>query len=204
MICTDCHTANELHGTGVKHSTQLEAVSVECEDCHDNPGKTVNGIEVVQYSSELYSHSLHGNKLSCIACHSSWVLSCQGCHLEDRKGMTVTSDEFYLGVDKDGQITTFLKMDAEYRNKTHTGFGEWYGHTATDEPKECDFCHENAEVMLEGYTIETNSQIIGEGGSLINNSTIERVLKTELTYQEAEKKRTFWDNIIFELRKLLK
>ncbi len=189
MICTDCHTSSELHGTGVKYSTQLAAVTVKCEDCHSSPGKIVNTMEVTQYSPESYSHSLHGNKLSCIACHSSWVLSCQGCHLEDRKGMTVTPDEFYLGVNKDEQITTFLKMEAKYNethNETHIGLGEWYGHTATDEPKECDFCHKNAKVFLAGYTIGNDSQIIGEGGSLVDNETIERVLNAELIYAPEE------------------
>ena len=81
-------------------------------------------------------------------------------------------------------------MDAEYRNETHTGVGEWYGHTATSEPKECEFCHENAEVLLAGYTIGANSQIIGEGGALIDNETIERVLNVELIYEPPEEKRT--------------
>ena len=200
LICTDCHTSDDLHGTGVVYSTQLEAVSVQCVDCHSNPEKVFNETYVTQYSSETYSHSLHGDKLSCISCHSSWILSCKNCHLEDRKGMTVTADEFYLGKDKDGQITTFLKMDAEYRNVTHTGFGEWYGHTATDEPKDCDFCHENAEVLLAGYTIGNGSQIIGEGGSLIDEKTIDRVLKIGMSeeYKEStptpETKKSFWDD----------
>ena len=165
----------------------------------------MNGIEVVQYSSETHSHSLHGDNVSCIACHSRWVLSYQNCHLEDRKGMTVASDEFYLGVNKKGQKTTFLKMDAEYRNETHTGFGEWYGHTATGEPKECEFCHENAEVLLAGYTIGGNNQMVGEGGSLIDNETISRILAVDLTEEgikpteegkePTETKGSFWRGI---------
>ena len=173
LICTDCHTADELHGTGVMYKTQLEAVSVQCIDCHDNPGKVVNGMQVTQYSNETYSHSLHDDKLSCIACHTSWSLTCNGCHIDTRKGTKPTADEFYLGVAPDGQITTFLKMDATIGNETHTGYGEWFSHTITLTSKECDFCHENREVLLDGC----EGQIIGEGGSLIDDETVERVIR---------------------------
>ena len=173
LICTDCHTSDELHGTGVMHSTQLEAVSIECIDCHENPGKVVNGMEVTQYSSESYSHKLHGDKLSCISCHTGWSLTCNGCHLDTRKGTKPVPDEFYLGVDTEGQITTFLKMDATSGNETHTGYGEWFSHTITRDAKDCAFCHENEEVLLAGC----EGQIIGEGGSLIDDETVERVIR---------------------------
>lgn len=199
LICSDCHTSEELHGTGVVYSTQLEAVSVQCIDCHGDPEKVFNGTYITQYSSETYSHRLHGDKLSCISCHSSWVLSCNGCHLSTRTGTKPVSDEFYLGVDHTGQITTFLKMDATYNNSTHTGFGAWYGHVATDEPHDCSFCHENAEVLLAGYTIGGNAQMIGEGGSLIDNETVERVIRIGMSEEGKEPiphdKGSFWGNL---------
>lgn len=199
LICTDCHTSDELHGTGVVYSTQLEAVSIQCVDCHSDPDKVVNGTYVTQYSSETYSHRLHGDKLSCISCHSDWVLSCNGCHMDTRKGTKPVPDEFYLGVDKDGQITTFLKMEATVGNDTHTGFGAWYGHVATDEPHDCAFCHENEDVLLAEYRIGDDTQIIGEGGALIDEETIERVIRIGMAeeYEEPmpDTKKSFWSKI---------
>ncbi|MCK5475945.1 MAG: cytochrome c3 family protein [Candidatus Pacebacteria bacterium] len=195
MICTDCHEPEDMHGTGVKYDKQLEAISVECGDCHNNPEKTVNEIEVTQYSSESYSHEIHGDNLSCITCHSSWVLNCQNCHLKDRKGMTVTPDTFFLAKDEEGQITTFFKMETKYqdeshieteyrRDEIHTVFGEWYGHTATNEPKKCNVCHENAEeVFLARYTVGENVQICG---SFVDNKTIERVINAEIVQPPEE------------------
>ena len=180
MTCIDCHVADELHGTGVTYTTQLEAVSVQCTDCHDNAGKVVKGMNVSQYSVETRSHEIHDGKLACISCHSSWVLSCNGCHLDTRKGTKPVFDEFYLGRDKDGLVTTFLKMDAHFKNETHTGYGEWYGHVATDEPKNCTFCHEDEDVLLAGC----EGQMIGEGGSLLSQETIDRVLAVDLSEEE--------------------
>ena len=192
LICTDCHTADELHGTGVMYSTQLEAVSIACIDCHTNPGKVVNEMEVTQYSGETYSHKLHGDKLSCISCHTGWSLTCNGCHLDTRKGTKPVSDEFYLGVDTEGQITSFIKMDATYDNETHTGYGEWFSHTITRDAKDCAFCHENEEVLLAGCA----GQIIGEGGSLIDDETVERVLRIGTSEKDEEQMPDETDNTI--------
>ena len=34
LTCTDCHTADEMHGTGVEYSTMFQAVNISCDDCH--------------------------------------------------------------------------------------------------------------------------------------------------------------------------
>ena len=119
--------------------------------------------------------------------------------MDTRNGTKPTADEFYLGVDKDGQITTFLKMEATIGNDTHVGFGEWYGHTATDKPHDCSFCHENEEVLLAGYSIGNGSQIIGEGGSLIDNETIERVIRIGMSEEGKEPipddTKSFWSKV---------
>jgi hypothetical protein len=96
--------------------------------------------------------------------------------------MKAVSDEFYLGVDPEGQITTFLKMDATSGNKTHMGYGEWFSHTITRDAKDCAFCHENEDVLLAGC----EGQMIGEGGTLIDDKTVERVLRIGLSEKEDE------------------
>lgn len=171
LTCIDCHSAEELHGTGVVHKTQLEAVTVTCTDCHSSQGKIVKEMPVTQYSSDTRAHRLHGDKLGCTACHSGWQLTCNNCHLSTRTGTQPVSDEFYLGVASDGKIKPFIKMDATYDNKTHTGYGEWFSHTVTANAKDCAFCHESKVVLCEGC----EGDILGKGGSFISQETIDRI-----------------------------
>ena len=172
LICIDCHNAEEMHGTGEVHSSQLEAVTTTCEDCHVNQGMTVKGMEVTQYHDDVLAHSTHEDTLDCTACHTGWSLTCNNCHLDTRKGTEPVSDEFYLGVASDGKIKPFIKMESTYDNTTHMGYGEWFSHTVTDKAKDCAFCHENPEVLCEGC----EGQILGKGGSFIPQETIDRVL----------------------------
>jgi hypothetical protein len=34
MLCIDCHTANGVMGTGIRHERQQDQLDVQCEDCH--------------------------------------------------------------------------------------------------------------------------------------------------------------------------
>ena len=167
LLCHDCHAADVIHGDGTKYATQLEATVVECEGCHKDV-------------TESRSHTVHEDKLDCAACHTGWMLTCNGCHLDTRKGMTTTSEEFLLGIGIDNKVTTFLKMDAHLGNETHHGYGEWYAHTTSETGKECVFCHENSDVLGQGL----DGQIIGEGGSLIPQETIDRILDADLSDPE--------------------
>ena len=164
LDCTDCHAASELHGTGDKYDTQLEAVNVECTGCHKD-------------ISESRSHTIHEDTLDCISCHTSWMLTCQICHLDTRKGMTVTAEEYLLGIGNDGKVTTFLIMDAHLGNDTHSGFGEWQAHTISAVGKDCEFCHDDPTVLGQGL----EGDIIGEGGSLMPQDMIDRVLAADLS-----------------------
>nr|CBH37853.1 hypothetical secreted protein [uncultured archaeon] len=175
LTCTDCHTAEEMHGTGVEYSTMLEAVNVSCEDCHNSPGKIVKDMAVTQYSSDIPSHEVHGDRLDCSACHTGWAPTCVNCHLDTRKGTNVVIDDFHLGIGADGEIKPFLKMEATYENETHTGYGEWFPHTITKEAKNCTFCHNRSsgsEVLCDGC----EGQILGEGGSFIPQVWIDWLL----------------------------
>ena len=167
LDCTDCHAASELHGTGDKYDTQLQAPNVECEGCHKDV-------------TESRSHTVHDDKLECISCHTGWMLTCQNCHLDTRKGMTVSADEFLLGINNDGKVTTFLNMNATIKNESHYGYGEWQAHTITAEGRNCAFCHENPDVLGQGLS----GQIVGEGGSLLPQETIDRILAADLSDPE--------------------
>ena len=164
LLCQDCHAPDELHGNGVTYDTQLEVTDVDCEGCHKDV-------------TESRSHTVHDGKLDCASCHTGWMLTCENCHLDTRKGMTTTSEKFLLGIANDGKITTFLDMNATIGNESHYGYGEWYAHTTSATGKECVFCHENPEVLGQGL----EGQIIGEGGSLIPQETIDRILAADLS-----------------------
>ena len=166
LECDDCHAASEIHGTGIKYDTQLEATNVDCEGCHKDV-------------TESHAHTIHDDKLECQSCHTGWVLTCGNCHLDTRKGMTVSADEFLLGINKEGKVSTFLIMDTTTGDGTeiHHAYGEWYAHTTTAEGKECVFCHENPDVLGQGLS----GQIIGEGGSLMSQDMIDRVLAADLS-----------------------
>lgn len=181
LECDDCHAASELHGTGIKYDTQLQATNVECEGCHKD-------------MTESRSHTVHDDKLECISCHTGWMLTCQNCHLSTRKGMTVSADEFLLGINKDDKITTFLIMNTTTGDgsEIHHAYGEWNSHTITSEGKDCVFCHENPDVLGQGL----EGQIVGEGGSLLSQETIDRVIAADLT--EGTKK-SFWSDLFAKL-----
>lgn len=95
MVCTDCHTANEMHGntpacqechTGPEAMTipppdhRYDGVQTpRCETCHVTAATGQDGLEM---------HQAHGGDLSCQVCHSVTYTSCDGCHvaISDKTG----------------------------------------------------------------------------------------------------------------------
>ena len=177
LTCMDCHSAEEMHGDGNIYAHQMEAVTTECEDCHNSPGKVVKEMNVTQYSLDIPSHKIHDATLDCTACHTGWTTRCVNCHLDllesdgIKKTDGIETDAFYLVKASDGLIKPFLKMTTSYGDKTHTGYGEWMQHTITADAKDCAFCHENREVLCEGC----EGQMLGDGGSFIPQETIDRI-----------------------------
>lgn len=39
MVCQDCHSSNDVHGSGYKTNENLASVEVECQDCHGTTKK---------------------------------------------------------------------------------------------------------------------------------------------------------------------
>jgi len=83
MICTDCHTGDEMHGV-VQTTNGIQAgaaahrydgpQSPTCESCHAD--------QVGVGSGNPY-HEEHGTELlSCQVCHSVAYINCSTCHLE--------------------------------------------------------------------------------------------------------------------------
>jgi len=103
MACIDCHTRNEIMGDGTSYSHYEEQLEISCEMCHsENPGITSKGDPVTnifrkdgkfqmtgRVNDKVYPLAVpkkgvcdyKGHKrVSCEACHSTWVPQCYGCH----------------------------------------------------------------------------------------------------------------------------
>ncbi len=104
MACIDCHTRDEVMGDGKRYAHYEEALEISCKICHTTgkPGKTRKDKElnnIRQKGKEFVlvgklddrEHPLNAPKpgicdykghkrVSCEACHSSWIPQCYGCH----------------------------------------------------------------------------------------------------------------------------
>jgi len=107
MVCTDCHSGNEMHGT-----------PYECTSCHDGPvdadppppDHRYSGVELPSCESchpnvatgddDILMHDYHGGSLSCQVCHSTSYTNCDGCHVavsEKTGNPFYNVDNSYLG-----------------------------------------------------------------------------------------------------------
>ncbi|WP_458778024.1 hypothetical protein [Desulforhopalus sp. 52FAK] len=105
MECIDCHTRNEIMGDGTSYAHYEDQLEITCKSCHDsNPGKTRKGDDLTNVESEGDEHFLFGKveekrhtlkppkqgvcifpghkRVTCEACHSTWVAQCYGCHVK--------------------------------------------------------------------------------------------------------------------------
>lgn len=97
MECMDCHTLDEVHGTGEIPSSSESEVKISCESCHvrgDHPAvlKQDNGTmtllrgagrTIPAMNSQSVPHRIesHREKLRCSACHAAWSFQDYGLHL---------------------------------------------------------------------------------------------------------------------------
>ncbi len=111
MACIDCHTRDEIMGDGKQYAHYEEQLEISCEGCHSRtPGTTRKGNTMTNIEQEKEAfvligrndgrkHPLHipkegactyaGHKrLTCEACHSTWVPQCYGCHAKRDAGDT--------------------------------------------------------------------------------------------------------------------
>lgn len=109
MQCIDCHTRNEIMGDGTSYAHYEEQLEISCEVCHSkSPGTTRKGDALNNLSTSGGKPSLVGKidhavrplnspksgvcdftphkRVTCEACHSTWVPQCYGCHVkQDRR-----------------------------------------------------------------------------------------------------------------------
>jgi hypothetical protein len=105
MACIDCHTRNEIMGDGTSYAHYEDQLEISCEMCHSkNPGITRKGDAVTNISQKDGKYQMTGRvndkvyplaepkkgvcdfnghkRITCEACHSTWVPQCYGCHVK--------------------------------------------------------------------------------------------------------------------------
>ena len=103
MECIDCHTRNEIMGDGTSYAHYEDQLETSCEMCHsENPGRTRKNELLTNVVKKDGNWNLIGKvdekvrplkgpkkgvcdfsghkRVSCEACHSTWVAQCYGCH----------------------------------------------------------------------------------------------------------------------------
>jgi hypothetical protein len=111
MECIDCHTRNEVMGDGTSYAHYEEQLEISCEVCHRaEPGLTRKNNELTNVEKGDDGYRLIGKndeksyelrqpkagvcdfephkRVSCEACHSTWVPQCYGCHAKRDKSAT--------------------------------------------------------------------------------------------------------------------
>ena len=105
MACVDCHTRDEIMGDGTSYAHYEEQLEISCEVCHSQvPGKTRKGNDLTNVIASTDGYKLQGKnngrlyelnppkkevcdfpghqRVTCEACHSTWVPQCYGCHVK--------------------------------------------------------------------------------------------------------------------------
>jgi hypothetical protein len=135
MKCMDCHSSREMHGGGVEYISlkQPGAMDTKCEKCHPSVKSTE-------------SHTVHGDKLDCKACHVRHVVSCTNCHFdtqirEGRRTAIPVSGWLFLmnygGKVSSANMQTFVVKG----DQTFFMFAPHMSHSVMKEGRKCDGCH---------------------------------------------------------------
>ena len=141
MGCTDCHPVEDMHGDGTRYASMLEgdAIHVECEDCHPNPGSNP-------------AHDIHMANVDCSACHTQSVISCYNCHFQtmveqgEKKFFGPPRTGFKFLIKRDGKVRTASFQSAVYQGQSFYVLAPYTAHSISPTPADCDDCHGNAAI----------------------------------------------------------
>jgi hypothetical protein len=151
MVCASCHRHYDVHGDGrfrpsMRHP---KAVRTDCRSCHIDQEQ-----ESPEFDPETDSHSAHGNKLDCSACHVRTTMACYNCHFDtflktgDRKGNFIPMKDWLLLINYEGKVTSASAMTLVYQNKKFIAYVPYYTHSISSEGRDCDACHQNEAVRI--------------------------------------------------------
>ena len=141
MVCSDCHSSGDIHGDGTAYTSLFEpgAIDAKCENCHeslpDNP-----------------QHAKHADDLTCMACHTSSVITCYNCHFQtlidkhEKKAAAAFKDFVMLVNNAEGKVTTASYQSVYYQGKGFVAVGPYQAHTTVAKGRTCSDCHNNSRV----------------------------------------------------------
>ncbi|MFC1726691.1 hypothetical protein ACFL4T_13800 [candidate division KSB1 bacterium] len=140
MKCMDCHSSEEIHGTGAEYVSmkQAGAMNTKCEKCHESVNQTK-------------AHTVHKDKLECKSCHIRHVNSCTNCHFEtlvnDGKRVAIPVSGWIYLMNQNNKVTSanmqsFVVKD----NKTFIMFAPQNSHSVMKTGRNCNDCHDNETV----------------------------------------------------------
>lgn len=131
MECMDCHTLDEVHGDGSRH-TSFQApgvVEAGCTGCHQSLSSTL-------------SHSVHGQKLDCSACHVSSVPTCYNCHFgATGSGPSISMDGLVFLLNQDDKVTSANLHTFVFEERALITFAPFFPHAVMAEGRDCRDCH---------------------------------------------------------------
>jgi len=135
MKCMDCHSSREMHGDGIEYVSLLQpgAMDTRCEKCHSS-------------LKPSESHTVHGDKLDCKACHMRHVVSCTNCHFEtlvkERKSVSIRVSGWVFLMNYGGKVTAALMRNFVLKGgKTFLAFAPQMSHSIMKDGRKCDGCH---------------------------------------------------------------
>jgi hypothetical protein len=141
MVCMDCHTAREVHGDGIPHTSMQEAGAIQtsCIGCH---------------KEACAGNSTHKGKVDCNACHVRDLPSCYNCHVETRikQGKSVSiplAGPLFL-VNHEGKVTLANLHTFVYRGKGMVTFAPSFPHLVMMQGRACNDCHGTAAATAAG------------------------------------------------------
>ncbi|MBN1301520.1 MAG: hypothetical protein JW995_09930 [Melioribacteraceae bacterium] len=156
FVCIDCHSKNEIHGTGeIKETRYAMPTLPKCEYCHQN----------VEESNDY--HVQHINTFNCNACHSQDYNNCGSCHIHGAGARIPAHQKFKIGINpipelrpyklatlrqslsapdswKEYGVDNLANFDAfpTYKYTTPHNIIKWTVRTQVEEGKACyDACH---------------------------------------------------------------
>ena len=158
LTCVNCHGTEQTHGDGNAYNNLFDSPNTECSTCHQK-----------ESLSQTPGHTIHGEQITCAACHAQTVVSCQGCHINE---VAAGGPEFpnqrvfgwkFLVVNNDGKIDLGNMMTAMWTTdsgevKSFVAISPYYDHSVnaprTPEQKRatCLSCHEAAAVKAYNET----------------------------------------------------
>lgn len=136
----DCHTMGDLHGDGNTYASMLDdgAIDPDCTDCHTDLASNT-------------AHALHGDNISCSACHIQSVVTCNNCHFESEVEVhkKIAYGKFHnwkFLLNRNGKVEIGNYQSVTHNGRSVVAFGPFYAHTIAKDATTCDDCHKSAAV----------------------------------------------------------